>query len=261
MFNKHQQKFCCHYVEDLNTPKAENSIRLFCFSDTHSQHDKIPKEWIHPADIALFAGDFSNLGSFSDTQNFISFFSSLPCTYKVMIAGNHELTFDVERRHDIIDRFISHHPNENVDSIKQLILESEQIIYLEDSMIELMGVKIYGSPYSPFFCNWAFPTFDQEKGSRWKKISNECDVLLVHGPPKKILDLSTRNVHCGCPYLGKMIKKINPALCVFGHIHETYGLVKKGKTTFANVSTLNVRYEVTNKPMIFDLIPNAKYEK
>ena len=72
-----------------SSPRPENSVRVFCFSDTHGIHNRIPEDWIYPADIALFAGDFTGVGSLEDTLSFKDFFKSLPCKHKVMIAGNH----------------------------------------------------------------------------------------------------------------------------------------------------------------------------
>ena len=59
-------------------------------------------------------------------------------------------------------------------------------VYLEDDTVELFGVKFYGSPYQPEFCQWAFnkPRGKQLK-EEWDKIpSKGIDVLITHGPPK-----------------------------------------------------------------------------
>ncbi|KAK8836109.1 metallophosphoesterase domain-containing protein 1 [Tritrichomonas musculus] len=143
--------------------------------------------------------------------------------YKVLIAGNHEVTFDIENRRDIIGHYLKREEkdylnlvneyqkqtrekvmpeefklyNDNaVNFIKKQITEDNDLIYLEESSIAIEGLNIYGTPYSPFFYNWAFPTFldhEREKGgitaSRWNKIPENTDIVLVHGLLMSILDV------------------------------------------------------------------------
>ena len=46
------------------------------------------------------------------------------------------------------------------------------------------GVKVYGSPWQPWFGGWAF---NLERGpdiaAKWALIPDDTDVLLTHGPP------------------------------------------------------------------------------
>ena len=77
----------------------------------------------------------------------------------------------------------------------------------------------------------------------WSKIPNDVDVLITHGPPANILDLTISNEHAGCAQLLKRIKQIKPRLHVFGHIHEGYGREEQDSTIFVNASTCNLRYK------------------
>ena len=45
----------------------------------------------------------------------------------------------------------------------------------------------------------------------------------------------------------KKIEEIRPKFHVFGHIHNSYGNKKIGKTTYINCSVCNEDYEVTSK--------------
>lgn len=103
-----------------------------------------------------------------------------------MIAGNHEVTYDVENRSDIIGHYLrgfgNDYPNvvkeyqkrnggknpnhttksyddEVLNLIKKEITEDNELVYLEESSINIEGLNIYGTPYSPFFYHWAFPTY------------------------------------------------------------------------------------------------------
>lgn len=52
-------------------------------------------------------------------------------------------------------------------------------IYLEDSYIELYGLKIYGAPWQPRFCDWAF---NVDRGAdilkKWNQIPSDTDILI-----------------------------------------------------------------------------------
>jgi hypothetical protein len=39
--------------------------------------------------------------------------------------------------------------------------------YLEEDSVVVEGYKIYGSPYTPEFCGWAFMEEDDELAKRW----------------------------------------------------------------------------------------------
>ena len=57
-------------------------------------------------------------------------------------------------------------------------------IYLEDSSCEVLGYKIWGSPWTPWFCDWGFNARrGEESKSHWDKIPNDTDIILTHGPP------------------------------------------------------------------------------
>ena len=49
--------------------------------------------------------------------------------------------------------------------------------------MELYGYKIYGSPYTPEFCGWAFMEEREDLKLIWEKIPTDTDILITHGPP------------------------------------------------------------------------------
>ncbi len=113
----------------------------------------------------------------------------------------------------------------------------------------------YSSPYQPEFCDWAFnlPINSPQIKQVWAKIPDHVDVLITHGPPANILDLTFLGQHVGCPQLLQRIKQIKPRLHVFGHIHEGYGREEQDSTIFVNASTCNLRYKPSQPPIIVDL--------
>ena len=98
----------------------------------------------------------------------------LPHKHKIVIAGNHELSFDCTFTHPFSapknDDRHKHTGTSIVDSIptlgfsKDVLAEAIQTqnakdyltncIYLEDSEIVLYGIKIYGTPWLLIFLNF-----------------------------------------------------------------------------------------------------------
>ena len=139
-----------------------------CISDTHgwAQVNTIPS-----ADILIHAGDFLRFGTFNELNNFSDFLAKLKqVKYKVVIAGNHDHFFDPKYSTN--------------DSHKYKNLISKNCFYLQDSEIELFGLKIYGSPWQPVHRDNAFQL---ERGKdlleKWDEIPNDTDILITHGPP------------------------------------------------------------------------------
>jgi Icc-related predicted phosphoesterase len=144
-------------------------------------------------------------------------------------------------------------------------LSQFDITYLEDSSFTIetpefgRPIKFYGSPWQPWFYDWAFnlPRLGTELQEKWNMIPEDTDVLITHGPPNGYGDLVNNwrqpNTHVGCECLINRIGEINPLVNVFGHIHEGYGVEYGKDTLFVNASICTAGYEPTNKPIIIDL--------
>jgi Icc-related predicted phosphoesterase len=126
------------------------------------------------------------------------------------------------------------------------------VIYLQDEGCEIDGIKIWGSPQTPEFFNWAFncwrsvnefmddPKYDYI-GKYWAMIPKDTDILLTHGPPHGIMDMCPQSV--GCEKLKEYIfGKIKPKYHIFGHIHEGRGEEIHEGIQFINASSLDGRY-------------------
>ena len=105
--------------------------------------------------------------------------------YSILIAGNHDITLEEDYYTETgYKRFHHGKKQKYKECIK--IAENGNNVYLLDETIELFGVKFYGSPYQPEFCQWAFNmTRGQQLKDEWAKIPQSgIDVLITHGPPK-----------------------------------------------------------------------------
>ena len=211
-----------------------------CFiSDTHGKHRDcvIPKG----VDMLIHTGDISNIGKINEIEDFLSWFSNLEATYKIFIAGNHDFLFDKKHERCLY---------------KDLDIESiipSNVIYLYNETIEIEGIKIFGSPYSPFFYNWAFNKYGIEIAPIWDNIQEGTDIILTHTPPKGILDYTFSGDNAGCPYLRDKLLEIKPKINAFGHIHEAYGITEIDGVKYINSSFLYTYSEKDyNKPIVIN---------
>ena len=207
-------------------------MKVVTISDTHNKHRELQ---LPQADMIIHAGDISGSGKIAEVDNFLQWFSSLDYSYKLFIAGNHDWYFE-----------------ENISQPSHLI--PDNIIYLNDSGVELEGIKIWGSPVQPFFYDWAF---NRQRGSdidkHWQLIPNNTDILITHGPAYGILDKTIYGDLAGCEELLKKIKEVKPKVHISGHIHEGYGQVELEGIHFINASVLNEHYQLVNKPIEFTI--------
>ncbi|KAK3544148.1 hypothetical protein QTP86_002965 [Hemibagrus guttatus] len=151
-----------------DTPKPPGYTRFVCISDTHSRTDTIQMPY---GDVLLHAGDFTELGLPSEVKKFNDWLvlsgaekfrfqvqrevkiCTLPYEIKIVIAGNHELTFDQEFMADLIKQDFYYFPSasklkpENYENVQSLLTNC---IYLQDSDVTVRGFRIYGSPWK---CN------------------------------------------------------------------------------------------------------------
>jgi Icc-related predicted phosphoesterase len=194
-------------------------MKIICISDTHNLHKDLK---IPDGDILIHAGDMTCVGGIDEIKEFNQWLGTLPHRHKIVIAGNHDLYLDY------------------VPSSANLFITNA--IYLNDSGIEIEGLKIWGSPISPNYQDWAF---NRERGEEirkhWEMIPEDTDILITHCPPFGILDFNDKGKHEGCQDLLEIVhQKIKPRLHIFGHLHDAHGQVKIGETIFVNASIVNM---------------------
>jgi len=204
-----------------------------CISDLHGFYPEL-----EGGDLLIIAGDLTATDLPSQYDAFVLWLIKQEYGKKVVIAGNHDGF--IEKYGWTGERFFE---------------------YLCDSGTEFEGLKIYGSPWTPTFCDWYFM---KDRGAaikeKWDLIPADVDILVTHGPPHGILDEcydydSGKIKHAGCEelYLKFYQERIRPKLHVFGHIHEGYGHIKHmmdmPNTQFVNASHVDKNYKPVNKPI------------
>ena len=148
-------------------------MKIVFISDTHGKHEiltsKAYNNILGEGDILVHAGDCTNVGKTHEIKQFLDWFSDTPFKHKVFIAGNHDWGF--ETNHDIAPEY-----------------KEKGVHYLFDNMVEIDGVKIYGSPWQPEFYDWAFNLPRGEKlAEKWAQIPGGLDILITYGDAESII--------------------------------------------------------------------------
>ena len=244
---------------DLDTLSGddENAVRIVVLSDTHSVHREMVHD-IPDGDILVHAGDFTQRGTVSQVRDFLDWFSAFPHPFKILVAGNHDISFDPKAVR--MGRFQEEIEHPDLDGVKSFI--PENCIYLENERCEVMGLRFYGSPDvrqhgSP---GQAFSFERSELKALREAIPDDIDVLITHSPPLGVLDLCHHGDFSGCEdLLVQVNERIKPKLHIFGHIHESYGAVSNGTTTFVN-GAICIKTDpkegkkAIRKPIVFDYV-------
>lgn len=200
-------------------------VKIWHISDTHGFH----RELVVPGDIdiVIHSGDAGNYRNAHMNNNeildFAGWYSSLNIPHKVYVAGNHDSA--VERK-----------------MVTPADFAAGGITYLENNSTTIMGLKIWGSPITPTFGDWSFMKKRDKIHEVWDLIPVDTDIIVTHGPPKGILDISFSREglmeYCGCRALYKRVIAIQPKLVCFGHIHNMDDVHNAGIRTIVNSKTI-----------------------
>lgn len=210
-------------------------MKICLISDTHLAHLK-NQIYVPECDLLIHSGDALSGGSKDEMILFSAWFGSLPAKKKVFVAGNHDWVFE-----------------KSPEEARRLLPEG--VIYLQDELVEVDGLKIFGSPWQPEFCEWAF---NLPRGhllaKKWAQIPSGIDILVTHGPPMGILDWSNySHEHVGCADLRRAISRVKPKLHVFGHIHGSYGTAVHAGTLFVNAAICDEAYRPNHPPIVIEM--------
>lgn len=226
-------------------------MKIWHISDTHGFHNQlvIPEG----IDLVIHTGDASNyLDPYSnepEVRKFIDWYEQISIPNKIFIPGNHDTSIErgLVRASDFISRGIH---------------------ILNHDWMDVNGIKIFGSPYTPTYGQWAFMKSRETINRVWEQIPEGMDIIAVHGPCKGILDLSRdrQNVleFCGDGALRKhVLNRVKPKYFLSGHIHNFEDIINTGfrylpdyGITFSNAAGVTDRkfnYGLTYNGNIFEI--------
>lgn len=223
-------------------------MTILVISDTHEQHNFLDQylydpEIINDVDVIVHCGDASNTKSAAINNNelhdFLEWYSDLDFPTKIFVPGNHDVSWEAG-----------------------MIKESDypDIEFLIHESINIDGVNFFGSPYTPTFgTGWAYNKARHHIGKLWEEIPDDTNILITHGPPKGVLDLShisgSNFEAVGCKSLFNRVFEL-PQLKyhLFGHIHDEKNILNSGyriynDIVFINASMTDLNYTLINQPI------------
>lgn len=204
-------------------------------SDTHSFHRQIQLESV---DVLFVAGDYSLRSTEEELLDFLNWMREQHKGSIVLVSGNH-------------DRFYW----KNTARFLALMNEYD-ICYLENSSVDLLGLKMWGSPITAPALTGLTRRFEMDESSRneiWSTIPADADIVITHCPPFGILD-SSEGLNLGCKSLMARISEIKPKYHLFGHIHQSYGRVELAGTVYCNGALCgDVTDGIVNKAIYFQI--------
>lgn len=227
---------------------------------------------LYTCDVVCLCGDVFEgrlLEDFANEQ-IIDWMKSLTDLGKhvIMTPGNHDLMLYrgwLEKNNLPLDLYCRHilraHP-----LTAEKLKEKCGCDVLIDEAIELgNGTKIYGTPWSPLFYNWAFMKDENDLLEIFSKIPDDTHILLTHTPPKEDskfwkVDISDYDpsLHCGSESLYKAIEgRLESADIYCGHIHsgdhDDCAFYISHDNRVVNVSYVNENYKPYYKPVYMGL--------
>lgn len=233
--------------------------RVLAISDTHGRENLTHE----PADVAIHCGDLTDGSKIDEFKAAINLLRNVQAPLKLVIAGNHDFTLDIPTFQDKIDeawrlqsvdlleirRDYGYH-----GQVEDLFTEAQVfgIHFLQEGIHQFdlangASLTVYASPYTPSLedSHWAFQ-YPPSKGHDFA-IGQGVDIVMTHGPPRGILDLTSTGQRAGSAELFEAVARSRPRMHCFGHIHAGWG-----------AKLVGWREKVSEKPSHLTDIDNGK---
>ena len=191
-------------------------MKFIGFGDIHMDLGGVQTiQGIDSADHIIITGDFTNFGSSLDAESVLNRLKEM---------------------------------NPNILAVAGNLDQPEVAAYLEDLEISLHGrgliidnlgiMGLGGSNFTPFKTPYEFSEEELSSllASGYDQLKNvENFILVSHTPPFQTkTDKLSNGVHVGSTAVRTFIEQHQPLLCMSGHIHESSGQDKIGRTLILN---------------------------
>lgn len=212
---------------------VKTRTRILILSDTHGR--KFAYEPRQAADVAIHCGDLTDGARLDEFRAAIRLIKDINAPLKLVMAGNHDFTLDIpafERKvaeaTPALDPDLVAKEYGFYGEARQILeyAKGAGIIFLDEGnhQFKLTNgalLKVYASPWTPALGAWGFQ-YSPSRGHDFS-IDKNIDIVITHGPPKGIMDITHARERAGCPQLFAAVAKAKPAIHCFGHIHEGWG--------------------------------------
>ena len=94
--------------------------------------------------------------------------------------------------------------------------------FLVDAALDIEGLRLYGTPWTPESPQWAFSEPEHVLAERFARIPDDTDILISHCPPRGWCDWDAIGRR-GSVALEASLHRARPRLTVCGHAHDGYG--------------------------------------
>jgi Icc-related predicted phosphoesterase len=222
-------------------------MKLVCISDMHGTLDFAVK----PSDLLIIAGDMcpysgggAQMGCIQQEiwlrDEFGPWLAEQPVKEVVATPGNHDWIWELAPM--MVPRMPAN------------------FHCLVDKGIEILGLKIYGTPQQKVFCDWAFNRSPAQLMRYYAEIPEGLDILISHAPPFGVMDDVMSKMgprHEGSPELANRIQRMaqKPRIVVCGHFHANDGLKEYPSfpgTVFVNCSVVGENYVRSKDPIYLE---------
>jgi Icc-related predicted phosphoesterase len=209
---------------------------IVCTADLHEHLVDIP-----PCDLLLIAGDVS----FAAKDDLVA--------KQAFLVGEFKAWLDRVRAEEVV--LVAGNHDQSIE--KWSLPDGLRCHYLQDAEVELFGLRIWGTPWQPWFCDWAFnaPRRNGEAflASKFDAIPSGIDIVVAHGPPRGYGDRTPTGEHVGSTAMTTTLERMRPRLMVCGHIHPAYGRYRLGPTEIVNAALVDEDYRPINPLVTLEL--------
>ncbi|KAK4113432.1 Metallo-dependent phosphatase [Canariomyces notabilis] len=210
--------------------------RFLVISDTHAEKGLAIPDL--PVDVAIHCGDLTNESKLDEFRTTLDLLRTINAPLKLVIAGNHDFTLDTPmfmKKRAQAEAVFSIEPGlikkeyGDFGDARQLFGDArvDGIVFLDQGVHHFnldngASLTVHASAFTPSVdADWGF---QYKRGEHYDfAINNGVDVVITHGPPKGVLDLTASKQRGGCEHLFAAVARARPRLHCFGHIHEGWG--------------------------------------
>ncbi|KAK1625120.1 Metallo-dependent phosphatase-like protein [Colletotrichum phormii] len=228
---------------------STTQTRFLIISDTHGHIFPPETMPLIPVDVLIHCGDLTHHSKMDEYRQTLIMLKAFKAPLTLVIAGNHDFFLDTvafKAKIEEANRIYAPAPPRG---------RSKGILLLDEGTHELTLVngarlKVYAGPYTPSSSSserWGF-SYNESEGHVFD-IKTDTDIVITHGPPRGIMDMSADQKRIGCSDLFVAIAKSQPRLHCFGHVHGGWGA--------KNVAW---RPQISDKPSHFGDIDHGKSE-